>query len=260
MNRNARSLVVTLVTMASLLLVAGPTSLCDQRGEGQNPQPQDSELAGVRDSSGWAVYAASNSPAESIRATSAVTATIYLPLAVAAPRGWTLTAPLHSDHGYGATATLLPGGSVLLVGGNIPQSDVAELYDPATGTWSLTGSLGTSRSGHTATLLASGKVLVAGGERQVAGSWQTLHSAELYDPATGTWTPTSLTLMSFSLVISSECTRSNPRTPPPAPQHCILLRYCTASAPSASTSSSIHMGFSVSPKWRSFFGFIRWQP
>src|SRR5439155_14869814 len=61
----------------------------------------------------------------------------------------------------GHTATLLPNGKVLVAGGGdingIHAS--AELYDPASGTWSATGSLTTSRSGHTATLLPNGKVL-----------------------------------------------------------------------------------------------------
>jgi N-acetylneuraminic acid mutarotase len=59
----------------------------------------------------------------------------------------------------------------------------AELYDPSTGSWSLTGSLRTPRRNHTATLLPDGKVLVAGGSN--ASDW--LRSAELYDPARGRW-------------------------------------------------------------------------
>ncbi len=62
----------------------------------------------------------------------------------------------------------------------------AELYNPATGTFTLTGSLNTAREAHTATLLNNGMVLIAGG----VNSSGSLASAELYQP--GTLTPPNL--------------------------------------------------------------------
>jgi N-acetylneuraminic acid mutarotase len=57
------------------------------------------------------------------------------------------------------------------------------LYNPATGKWTLTGSLRTARRNHTATLLANGKVLVAGGAN--SSGWP--RNAELFDPVKGKW-------------------------------------------------------------------------
>jgi N-acetylneuraminic acid mutarotase len=104
---------------------------------------------------------------------------------------WTFTGSPNITRS-GQTATLLTNGMVLIAGGigtGIYGSgsvlDSAELYNPATGMWTLTGSLHTGRENHTATLLPNGKVLVAGG---YGGS--ELSSAELYDPTTGTWANT----------------------------------------------------------------------
>jgi Galactose oxidase, central domain len=76
------------------------------------------------------------------------------------------------------TATLLPDGRVLIVGGNSPWpgSETAELYDPKARTFTRTGDMLAPELSHTATLLNNGKVLIAGLKPQ------------LFDPATGTFT------------------------------------------------------------------------
>jgi hypothetical protein len=100
---------------------------------------------------------------------------------------WTKTGPM-SVLRLRHTATLLPNGKVLVAGGSdgtgqTPLYSSAELYDPATGTWTNTGSMNIARAGHTATLLPNGKVLAASG----ASNGTNTSSAELYDPVTGTW-------------------------------------------------------------------------
>ncbi|MEJ7787333.1 MAG: kelch repeat-containing protein, partial [Solirubrobacteraceae bacterium] len=108
-------------------------------------------------------------------------------------------ASTRADH----TATLLDGpvcarampptwcGKVLVAGGTTGPTS-AELYDPKTRSFSPTGSLITPRRRHTATTLPDdGTVLVAGGETMTGtGTTSRLSSAELYDPAAGTWRPT----------------------------------------------------------------------
>ena len=61
-------------------------------------------------------------------------------------------------------ATLLDNGKVVVVGGDSSTTDLrAELYDPASATFSYTGSTMAPRSGHTATFLIDGSVLIVGG-------------------------------------------------------------------------------------------------
>jgi len=96
----------------------------------------------------------------------------------------------------GHSATLLQNGQVLIAGGwsvavGLPTIASAELYDPSTGTFTPTGSLSESRTGHSATLLANGKVLIASGSHTSDGyTWANIATAELYDPVAGTFSDT----------------------------------------------------------------------
>ena len=61
------------------------------------------------------------------------------------------------------TATLLLDGRVLIAGGDNPGAlDTAELYDPATGKFTATGSMTAARHDNVAVRLADGRVLIEG--------------------------------------------------------------------------------------------------
>ena len=86
------------------------------------------------------------------------------------------------------TAVLLANGKVLVSGGNNQTVNGAtplastELYNPATGKWSATGSMSNARAGHTSTVLHNGKVVNAGRQRrrQRTGQRRTVHAVDKY--------------------------------------------------------------------------------
>ncbi|TLY21390.1 MAG: hypothetical protein E6K68_06295 [Nitrospirae bacterium] len=109
------------------------------------------------------------------------------------PGTWTPTGNLNQARA-GHTATLLPNGTVLIVGGNDASGRAmatAELFAPATGLYAqVPAALPVPVSGHTATLLKNGTVLIAGG---VAESGTPIGYAQVFDPATGRFSgPTNM--------------------------------------------------------------------
>jgi hypothetical protein len=81
---------------------------------------------------------------------------------------------------------LVAGGQMVLAPGRPPVTlNSAEIYDPATGEWTATGSMQVRRNEPILTLLPDGRVFVSGAARAVGPDAK---SAEIYDPATGQWT------------------------------------------------------------------------
>ncbi len=110
-----------------------------------------------------------------------------------ATRRFTSTGSMHVPRNT-HSAVLLQDGRVLVIGGSsagrYPNAQIeasAEIYDPATGRFTMTGSLNTGRHKFAAVLLADGKVLVIGGSDNL--DWRGKYdSAELYDARTGRFT------------------------------------------------------------------------
>src|SRR5258708_2989697 len=101
---------------------------------------------------------------------------------------------------YAHTATLLNDGTVLIAGGGTATrpittiqpnpTDIAELYDPTTGTFTqLNNSMTMTRAYHTATLLNDGTVLLAGGVTGSRNNPLPTTSAEIYIPSTQSFAP-----------------------------------------------------------------------
>jgi hypothetical protein len=110
---------------------------------------------------------------------------------------WTLTGSMNA-YRVAHLATLLPNGplagKVLVTGGldeNYVTESSAELYDPSTGLWTDTGSMTIARywDRPSPTTLPDGSILIVGGTTCCPYHW--FNEAELYDPVSQSWTPTS---------------------------------------------------------------------
>jgi N-acetylneuraminic acid mutarotase len=111
------------------------------------------------------------------------TAELYDPV----ENAWVAAGTMLHVHSSGHTASLLPDGHVVVVGGFGSQLQAeAEEYDPATNRWALVSSLAEGRVGHTATVLSDDRLLVAGGANSASGGTY-LATAELFDPVAKSW-------------------------------------------------------------------------
>lgn len=94
-------------------------------------------------------------------------------------------------------AAVLQDGRILVMGGFDGTNVLAtsDLYDPSTGQIVAGPALAVARQQHSATTLLDGTVLIAGGNTVAQdGSSQDLASAELYNPASGSFLPVTATL------------------------------------------------------------------
>ncbi len=122
------------------------------------------------------------------------TAEVYDPTA----KTFTAVMGTMTSRRWSHTATSLNNEKILITGGfqdtNFSATSSADLFDPVSGTFKPTGITDRPRGRHSATLLANGRVLIAGGLNRFVGGFadttdELYSSAELYDPAIGTFQP-----------------------------------------------------------------------
>ncbi len=120
---------------------------------------------------------------------------LTLPCAAASELGGFKPAGNLKSARYLHTATRLPDGRVLVVGGRgidgTTELDSVEVYEPAQNRWVPGPKLSAGRSGHTATLLFDGRVLVTGGTSHEASSegnrFVARDTVELFDSKANQW-------------------------------------------------------------------------
>jgi N-acetylneuraminic acid mutarotase len=101
---------------------------------------------------------------------------------------WERLAPLLEPREHVAAVAL--DGKIYAIGGRWEgELNSVEVYDPETGDWNLTRPMRTARGGHGAAV-HDGKIFVGGGEVvQSSITFQLLEDMEIFDPATGAWSP-----------------------------------------------------------------------
>jgi hypothetical protein len=117
------------------------------------------------------------------------TAEIYDPQT----NSFSLTGSMNAPRAHGVAIFLPRINKALIIGGAANGDDnehaSAELYDPATGRFSQTGSMHVPRAYFNAVLLRDGRVLVMGGMSSDLPNPNIEASAEIYDPALGRFLP-----------------------------------------------------------------------
>ena len=134
-----------------------------------------------------------------------------------------------------ATAQVLPDGRILLL-----SATGNKLFDPASGTATVTGASSVARIGDASAVLPDGKVLVTGGY----DSSTPLASSETWDPSTGTFSPigryerrrarSTPRPPSLMAGCSSSAVVSSTRRVAPSPRHPSRRPSCTTRRPARS--------------------------